>query len=84
MNGHHLILGELDDFVTGQRLADTHDERYRQRLSRLLVEEKVALVPGSAFGATGAGHVRACYAAPMKDIEEALTRIGRFVEKHAP
>ena len=40
MNGHHLILGELDDFVTGERLADTHDERYRQRLSRLLVEEK--------------------------------------------
>jgi aminotransferase len=50
---------------------------------RLLVEEKVAMVPGSAFGATGKGHVRACYATSMEEIEEALTRISRFVEKHA-
>ena len=40
MNGHHLILGELDDFITGEPLSDTHDERYRQKLARLLVEEK--------------------------------------------
>ncbi len=52
-------------------------------VERLLIEEKVALVPGSAFGPTGKGHVRACYAAPMEQIEEALTRIGRFVEKYA-
>ena len=52
-------------------------------VERLLIEEKVALVPGSAFGPTGKGHVRACYAAPMEQIEEALTRISRFVEKHA-
>jgi aminotransferase len=50
---------------------------------RLLLEERVALVPGSAFGPTGAGHVRACYAAPMEEIEEALVRISRFVEKYA-
>jgi aminotransferase len=50
---------------------------------RLLIEEKVAMVPGSAFGATGKGHVRACYATSMEEIEEALTRISRFVEKHA-
>jgi aminotransferase len=50
---------------------------------RLLVEERVALVPGSAFGATGRGYVRACYAAPVEDIEEALTRVGRFVERYA-
>jgi aminotransferase len=50
---------------------------------RLLTEERVALVPGSAFGATGKDHVRACYAAPLEDIEEALVRIGRFVEKYA-
>jgi aminotransferase len=56
------------------------DEEFAERL---LLEEKVALVPGSAFGATGKGHVRACYAAPMDEIEEALTRISRFVEKHA-
>jgi aminotransferase len=50
---------------------------------RLLLEEKVAVVPGSAFGPTGEGHVRICYAAPIEEIEEALTRISRFVEKHA-
>jgi hypothetical protein len=40
MNGHHLILGELDDFVTGEPIKDTHDERYRQQLARLLVNRK--------------------------------------------
>jgi len=40
MNGHHLILGELNDFITGEVLKDTHDERYRQRLARLLVNRK--------------------------------------------
>jgi len=50
---------------------------------RLLMEERVAMVPGSAFGATGHGHVRACYATSMDEIEEALTRISRFVEKVA-
>jgi Type I restriction enzyme R protein N terminus (HSDR_N) len=39
MDGHHLILGELVDFLTGETLQDTHDERYRQDLARLLVEE---------------------------------------------
>lgn len=38
--GHHLILGELRDFITGEILTDTHDERYRQKLARLLVEKK--------------------------------------------
>jgi hypothetical protein len=37
--GHHLILGELTDFLTGQTLADTHDERIRQKLARLLVDQ---------------------------------------------
>jgi hypothetical protein len=40
MNGHHLILGELDDFITGEPLKDTHDERYRQQLARLLVNRQ--------------------------------------------
>ena len=40
MDGHHLILGELDDFITGDPLKDTHDERYRQQLARLLVNRK--------------------------------------------
>jgi len=38
--GHHLILGEIVDFITGESIEDTHDERYRQKLARLLVENK--------------------------------------------
>lgn len=40
MAGHHLILGKLIDFITGETLDETHDERYRQKLARLLVREK--------------------------------------------
>jgi hypothetical protein len=39
MNGHHLILGELTDFITGETLKDTHDERYRQKIARLLIRQ---------------------------------------------
>ena len=46
---------------------------------RLLVEEKVAIVPGSAFGPSGEGHVRCCYAVSTEEIEEALDRMERFV-----
>jgi len=49
---------------------------------QLLVEEKVAVVPGSAFGESGEGYVRCCYATALSDIEEALRRMGRFVERH--
>lgn len=48
---------------------------------RLLTEERVAVVPGRAFGPSGAGHVRMCYATSYADLEEALQRIGRFVER---
>jgi len=49
---------------------------------KLLMEEKVAVVPGDAFGRCGEGYVRCCYATSMADIEEALSRMGRFVGKH--
>jgi aminotransferase len=49
---------------------------------RLLLEEKVAVVPGSAFGQCGEGHVRCCYATSVNEIEEALHRMRRFVERH--
>jgi aminotransferase len=52
-----------------------------QFCERLLLEEQVAVVPGDAFGPSGAGHVRACYAASMDKIEEALERIDRFVRR---
>lgn len=50
---------------------------------RLLDEEKVAVIPGSAFGECGRGHVRMCYASPYNLLEEALERIGRFVSRHS-
>ncbi len=52
-----------------------------QFCERLLVEEQVAVIPGDAFGPSGAGYVRACYAASMDKIEEALERIDRFVRR---
>jgi aminotransferase len=48
----------------------------------LLKEEKVLVVPGTAFGKCGEGYVRCCYATSMPDIEEALTRIKRFLDRH--
>ncbi len=48
----------------------------------LLMEEKVAVVHGSAFGPSGEGHVRCCYATSMPNIEEALIRMARFVQRH--
>jgi len=48
---------------------------------RLLFEEKVAVVPGNAFGAGGEGHVRICYATAMDQLEEALARMARFVAR---
>jgi aminotransferase len=47
---------------------------------RLLEEQHVAVIPGGAFGPSGEGHVRACYATSYEKLEEALVRIGRFVE----
>jgi aminotransferase len=55
------------------------DEAFAEALLR---EEHVAVVPGSAFGSSGAGHVRACYATAYEDIGEAMDRIERFVGRH--
>ena len=49
---------------------------------KLLLEEQVAVVPGTAFGACGEGFVRCCYATSLSNIEEALRRIDRFVRKN--
>ena len=51
-------------------------------VERLLIEEKVAVVPGTAFGQCGEGYVRCCYATSLADIEEALSRMKRFVDKY--
>ena len=49
---------------------------------RLLREEKVAVIPGNAFGAGGEGYVRCSYATALPDLEEALRRMARFMERH--
>jgi len=48
---------------------------------QLLKEEQVAVVPGNAFGVSGEGYIRCCYAASVKNIEEALQRIAHFLDR---
>lgn len=48
---------------------------------RFLREERVAVIPGSAFGPGGEGFVRICYASSMKDIAEAIRRMDNFLVK---
>lgn len=48
--------------------------------TRLLREKSVAVIPGNAFGDSGEGFVRCCYAASMKNIARALSRIEEFVQ----
>ena len=47
---------------------------------RFLLEQKVACVPGSAFGASGEGYIRVCYAASMQNMETAMERLGIFLK----
>lgn len=49
---------------------------------KLLMEEKVLTVPGTAFGACGEGYIRATYANSYENIAEAMRRIKRFVSRH--
>ncbi|MEE9600027.1 MAG: aminotransferase class I/II-fold pyridoxal phosphate-dependent enzyme [Anaerolineales bacterium] len=55
------------------------DEKFSQHL---LEEEKVAVVPGSAFGSGGAGFVRCSYATRYENIEKALERMESFVKRY--
>ncbi len=48
---------------------------------KLLEQEKVACVPGGAFGASGEGYVRACFATSLEQIQVAVGRIGNFVQR---
>jgi aminotransferase len=59
-------------------LSGMDEETFAQRL---LQEEKVAVVPGSAFGVGGAGFVRCSYATAYEKIEEALHRMERFMRR---
>jgi aminotransferase len=55
------------------------DETFAETLLR---EEHVAVVPGNAFGPGGEGFVRCCYATSYEQIEEALRRIEKFMNRH--
>ncbi|MBU8914810.1 aminotransferase [Neobacillus sp. 114] len=52
-----------------------------QFAEKLLMEEKVAVVPGNAFGESGEGYIRCSYATSMEQLQEALKRMQRFVER---
>lgn len=49
---------------------------------KLLVEEKVAVVPGSVFGESGAGHIRCSYATSIENLREAMARMAQFVNRY--
>ena len=48
---------------------------------QFLMAERVAVIPGSAFGQGGEGFVRACYSASMQDLGEALARLKHFLKQ---
>lgn len=52
-----------------------------QFAEKLLLEEKIAVVPGNVFGESGEGHVRCSYASSIEQLQEAVKRIKRFMEK---
>ncbi|MFR5264648.1 aminotransferase class I/II-fold pyridoxal phosphate-dependent enzyme [Clostridium sp.] len=71
-------LGALYVFPCIKSIGMTSDEF----CEKLLLEEKVLVVPGNAFGECGEGFIRACYAASVEDIIEAMKRIKRFIKKY--
>jgi aminotransferase len=56
----------------------------REFATQLLLEESVAVVPGTAFGKCGEGFVRCCYAASAEQLETAMERMAAFVKRHSP
>lgn len=70
-------LGAFYTFPNIKRFGMTAEEF----ATRLLKEEKVAVVPGTAFGDCGEGFVRISYAYSLKNLKEALGRIERFVNR---
>lgn len=69
--------GAFYAFPSIKRFGMTSDEF----ATRLLMEEKVAVVPGTAFGDCGEGYLRISYAYSLKSLKEALSRMERFIKK---
>ena len=89
MERRNIIVGRLNKmglkcfmpegaFYAFPRISDT-GLNSKDFATRLLLEHKVAVVPGTAFGACGEGYVRCAYAASMEHIEEAMDRMEAFV-----
>lgn len=70
-------LGAFYTFPNIKRFGMTSDEF----ATRLLMEEKVAVVPGTAFGDCGEGFLRISYAYSLESLKKALDRIRRFVDR---
>ncbi len=70
-------LGAFYLFPSIKSTGITSDEFCEQ----LLINEKVLVIPGNAFGDCGEGFIRVCYASSMEDIMEALKRTKRFLDK---
>ena len=68
----------INDIATDTDISFTVEE-FAQNL---LMEEKVVVIPGNVFGASGEGFIRCAYAVSQREIKEALGRIGRFLERH--
>lgn len=69
--------GAFYTFPSIKRFGMTSDEF----ATRLLQEQKVAVVPGTAFGDCGEGYLRISYAYSLKNLKEALGRMDRFIKK---
>ena len=69
--------GAFYAFPSIKRFGMTSDEF----ATRFLQEEKVAVVPGTAFGDSGEGYIRVSYAYSLKNLKEALGRMERFVKR---
>ena len=80
-----LVTGFLTDYLPHHRCYSKNTVlSYRDTLKlflRFLKEEKVALVPGTAFGDCGEGYLRISYAYSLDNLKLALSRLERFVEK---
>lgn len=73
----HMPGGAFYAFPSIQSTAMTSE----QFAERLLLEEKVAVVPGNVFGASGEGYIRCSYASSLEQLQEAIRRMKRFLER---
>jgi len=93
MTGHHLILGELSDAVTGEVLADSHDERYRQKIAHILLAEKgftkteiTPRIPLTVAAGNRRGRIRVEFAVSFDGRIGMMVRYGpgSLVTRHRP